>query len=131
MILIFHNFQDNRHQSVVRSDNPHHPPAVGVLPLYELVPGSAGRLQGAEGEVLDDLRSQLPLVPPSSDNQLHLRAPSVQDSLQRSVRVCLGQHSVCCEENRRVNTTALLNYNIQVQVVRLLLLLNNNDNNNN
>ena len=60
--LIDVDVKNHPHQSLIGPDTAHHPPPVGVLPLHELVPEPARRAEGAEGEVLDNLRSQLCLV---------------------------------------------------------------------
>ena len=62
MGLLVVSFFDTLHQSLAGPDTAHHPPPARVLPLHELVPGSGGRTEGAEGEVLDNLRSELCLV---------------------------------------------------------------------
>ena len=60
--IIVVDVQNHPHQSLTGPDTAHHPPPAGVLPLHELVPGPGGRTEGAEGEVLDNLRSELCLV---------------------------------------------------------------------
>ena len=55
-IIVLH-LKNHPHQSLAGPDTAHHPPPAGLLPLHELVPEPGGRLQGAEGEVLDNLRS--------------------------------------------------------------------------
>ena len=60
--IIVVDLQNHPHQGLAGPDPAHHPPPAGLLPLDELVPEPAGRLEGAEGEVLDNLCSQLCLV---------------------------------------------------------------------
>ena len=60
--IIVVDVQNHPHQSLAGPDTAHHPPPARVLPLHELVPEPGGRTEGAEGEVLDNLRSELCLV---------------------------------------------------------------------
>ena len=60
--IILVDIKNHPRQSVTGPDTPHHPSPPGVLPLHELLPEPGGRPEGTEGEVLDNLRSQLCLV---------------------------------------------------------------------
>ena len=61
-LIVAVDVQSNPHQGLTGSDTAHRPPPAGLLPLDELVPEPGGRHEGAKGEVLDNLRSQLCLV---------------------------------------------------------------------
>ena len=60
--IILVDVKNHPHQSVIGPDTPHHPSPTGLLPLHELLSEPGGRPEGAEGEVLDNLRSELCLV---------------------------------------------------------------------
>ena len=60
--IILVDVKNHPHQSVIGPDTPHHPSPTGLLPLHELLPEPGGRPEGTEGEVLDNLRSELCLV---------------------------------------------------------------------